>query len=48
VSAGTTLPDGLYTEGDDLLRLLVGLTPVLILIAAILVIKVGGPRRLSR
>lgn len=45
---GTALPDGLYTENDDILRLLVGLTPVLILIAIILVIKGDWLRRLSQ
>jgi hypothetical protein len=45
---GTGLPDGLYTESDDLLRLFIGIAPVLILIAIILAIKVGWLRRLSR
>jgi hypothetical protein len=45
---GTGLPDGLYTESDDLLRLFIGIAPVLILIAIILAIKAGWLRMLSR
>jgi len=43
----TALPDGLYTESDDLLRLLVGLAPVLILATAIFAIRFGWLRRSS-
>ncbi|MDH4136512.1 MAG: exo-alpha-sialidase [Anaerolineae bacterium] len=44
---GAALPDGLYTENDDLLRLLIGLAPVLILATAILAIRFGWLRRSS-
>ena len=43
----TGLPDGLYTESDELLRLLVGLVPVLILVTAILAIRFAWMRRSS-
>jgi hypothetical protein len=43
----TALPDGLYTESDDLLQLLVGLVPVLVLVAAIFAIRFGWVRRSS-
>jgi hypothetical protein len=41
----SALPDGLYTESDDLLRLLIGLAPVLILVTVILAIRFGWLRR---
>jgi hypothetical protein len=44
---GTALPDGLYTESDDLLRLLIGLAPVLILATAIFAIRFAWRRRSS-
>lgn len=44
---GTALPGGLYTESDDLFRLLVGLAPMLILVVAILVIRFGWRQRSS-
>lgn len=44
---GTALPDGLRTESDDLLRLFIGSAPVLILIATIVILKVGRLKRLS-
>jgi hypothetical protein len=43
----TALPDGLYTESDDLFRLLVGLVPVLILAMVIFAIRFGRLRRSS-
>lgn len=43
----TGLPTGLYTESDDLFRLLVGLAPVLILATAIFAIRFGWLRRSS-
>jgi hypothetical protein len=43
----TALPDGLYTESDDLLQLLVGLVPVLVLVVAIFAIRFGWRRRSS-
>jgi hypothetical protein len=43
----TALPDGLYTESDELLRLLVGLVPVLILVTAIFAIRFAWMRRPS-
>jgi hypothetical protein len=45
--SSTALPDGLYTESDDLFRLLIGLAPVLILVTAIVVIRLGWLRRSS-
>lgn len=44
---GTSLPDGLYTENDELFQLLIGLAPVLVLVTAILAIKFGWLRRTS-
>jgi hypothetical protein len=46
-SGGTALPDGLYTESDELLQLLIGLAPVLILVMAIFAIRFGWRRRSS-
>ncbi len=43
----TALPDGLYTESDELLRLLIGLVPVLILVTAICAIRFARMRRSS-
>ena len=44
----TALPDGLYTESDELYQLLVGVSPILVLVVAILVVRFGWLRRLSR
>jgi hypothetical protein len=43
----TALPDGLYTESDELFRLLIGLVPVLILVTAIFAIRFAWIRRSS-
>jgi hypothetical protein len=43
----TALPDGLNTESDELLRLLIGLAPVLILVMAIFAIRLAWVRRSS-
>lgn len=44
----TALPDGLYTENDELFQLLIGVSPILVLVVAILVVRFGWLRRLSR
>jgi hypothetical protein len=42
------LPDGLYTETDDVLKLLLALSPIILLVAGILAIRGGWFGRLRR
>lgn len=46
LNSGTSgLPEGLYTESDDVLRLTVALSPVVLLVLVIVAIKLGWFRR---
>lgn len=42
----TGLPDGLHTESDDLLRLVIALSPVILVILVVMMVKMGWFRRL--
>jgi len=44
----TGLPDGLYTESDDLFRLAIALSPAALVILVVMVVKMGWFGRLRR
>lgn len=44
----TGLPDGLYTESDDVLRLAIALSPLILVILAVTAVKMGWFGRLRR
>jgi len=41
----TGLPDGLHTESDDVLRLVIALSPVALIILIVMAVKMGWFRR---